>query len=118
MISRNTVGTVGLMMVGVLLMAGSSYGQGVGNLGSLPTLFQTGTPANGWTVANATGPIPVVLDPNGPVWGKSFTGPNGGPFFYAPTSGTNPPLPVTEVLQVAGNRPWTDWHEDVFGINV
>jgi hypothetical protein len=91
--------------------------QGVGNLGSLPTQFQTGTPANGWTVMSSTGPIPVSLDPTGPVWGKSFTGPNGGPFFYPPTSPNNPALPVTEILQVAGGLPWTDWHEDVIGID-
>ncbi len=48
------------------------------------------------------------------MWSKNFTGPNGGPFFQ-PAFG--PPLPVTEVLQVAGNLPWTDWHEDVMGID-
>jgi hypothetical protein len=98
--------------------AQAAFGQGVGNLGSLPTSFETGTPPNGWTVIFPTGaPIPVVLDPNGPAWDKKFTGPQGGPFVYPPTSANNPPLPVTEVLQVAGNLPWTDWHEDVVGID-
>jgi hypothetical protein len=108
---------VALVIVGVLALAGPALAQGVGNLGSLPTTFTTGTPANGWTVISSTGAIPVSLNPTGPVWGKSFVGPNGGNFFYPPTSGTNPPLPVTEVLQVAGNLPWTDWHEDVMGID-
>lgn len=100
-----------------LMMSQFALAQGVGNLGSLPTSFPTGAPANGWTVITTAGPIPVVLDPTGPVWGKNFTGPNGGTFTYAPTSPTNPALPVTEVLQVAGNLPWTDWHENVIGID-
>jgi hypothetical protein len=58
-----------------------------------------------------------VLDPTGPAWGKAFTGPNGSNFVYGPTTSTNPALPVTELLQVAGNIPWTDWHEDVIGVN-
>lgn len=89
--------------------------QGVGNLGSLPTQFETGTPATGWFVVDPAGtPIPVALDPTGPVWGKVFTGPQGGPFFYPAGS---QPLTVTEVLLVAGTNPWTDWHEDVLDPN-
>ena len=53
----------------------------------------------------------------GRAWGKNFTGPNGGTFFYPPTSASNPALPVTELLQVAGNLPWTDWHEDVIAVD-
>ena len=88
-----------------------ALGQGVGNLGSLPTQFQTPSPPSGWVVVDPSGvPIPVSLDPNGPVWSKNFTGPNGGSFVYPAMS---PPLPVSEVLQVAPNLPWTDWHEDV-----
>jgi len=91
--------------------AGVAWGQGVGNLPWLPFQFETGVPPTGWVVADPTGlPIPVVLDPAGPTWRKHLTGPNGGPFFH-PALG--PPLPVTEVLVVAGNLPWTDWHEDV-----
>jgi len=89
--------------------------QGVGNIGSLPTQFETTNPPNGWVVADPAGnPIPVELDPTGPVWSKSFTGPNGGPFAQ-PAFG--PPLSVMEVLTVSGNLPWTDWHEDVVGID-
>jgi hypothetical protein len=110
-ISLLVVASVGLMF------AQFAMAQGVGNLGSLPTQFTTPVPPTGWTVINSNGAIPVVLDPNGPAWGKNFTGPNGGPFPYPPTSPTNPALPVTEVLQVAGNLPWTDWHEEVIGID-
>jgi hypothetical protein len=105
-----------LVAAGLLFAAGPVAAQGVGNLGSLPTSFQTGTPPNGWNVISTAGPIPVVLDPTGPLWGKSFTGPNGSNFLYPPTSPSNPALPVTELLQVAGNLPWTDWHEDVVGV--
>ena len=103
-----------LVVVSATLAASPmAFAQGVGNIGSLPTQFQTGTPPNGWTVISSTGPIPVVLDPNGPAWGKAFTGPNGGSFMQPGAGG--PALPVTEVLQVAGNRPWTDWPEEVIG---
>jgi hypothetical protein len=109
--------SVCVAIIAVFALSGPALAQGVGNLGSLPTSFQTGTPPNGWTVINTNGPIPVVLDPTGPVWSKNFTGPNGGNFFYPPTSATNPPLPVSELLVVAGTNPWTDWHEDVMGID-
>jgi hypothetical protein len=107
-----------LVVASVCLMFSQfALAQGVGNLSSLPTLFTGPNPPVGWNVGGAAGPIPVVLDPTGPQWGKSFTGPGGGPFFYPPTSPTNPPLPVQELLQVAPNSPaWTDWHEDVVGI--
>jgi hypothetical protein len=94
-----------------LAVSQAALAQGVGNLGALPTQFATATPPNGWDVVDATGaPIPVVLDPAGPVWGKEFTGPNGGAFSYPALS---PPLPVHESLLVSGNLPWTDWHEEV-----
>jgi hypothetical protein len=110
---RNVVVVAGLSLV----TAQMAMAQGVGNLGSLPTTFPLQTPG-GWTVGNAAAPVPVVLDPNGPQWGKSFVGPNGGPFSYAPTSTTNPPLNVQEFLQVDPTSPaWTDWHEDVIGID-
>jgi hypothetical protein len=102
-----------------LMMSQFALAQGVGNLGSLPTTFGGPNPPIGWAVVGSSGPIPVVLDPTGPQWGKSLTGPNGGPFSYAPTSGTNPSLQLQELLQVAPNSPaWTDWHEDVVGVTV
>ncbi len=92
------------------LVAANALAQGVGNL-PLPSHFETGVPASGWTVIDPSGlPIPVELDPTGPFWRKEFTGPQGQPFSQ-PAFG--PPLPVTEVLIVAGNLPWTDWHETV-----
>ncbi len=107
-----------LVVASIMLFASQSvFAQGVGNLGSLPTHFETTNPPSGWTVVSSTGPIPVVLDPTGPVWGKAFTGPNGSNFFYPPTSPNNPPLAVNELLQVSGNLPWTDWHEEVIGID-
>jgi len=99
----------------VLAVAQIAVAQGVGNLSSLPTQFETPIPPTGWLVADATGaPIPVSLDPTGPVWGKVFTGPNGGPFSYPAFA---PPLPVQELLLVSGTLPWTDWHEDVLDPN-
>ena len=112
--ARNVIIVAALSLVAAQI----ALAQGVGNLGSLPTQFETGTPANGWLVASSAGtPIPVQLNPTGPAWSKNFTGPNGGSFFYPPTSPSNPPLPVTELLQVAGNLPWSDLHEDVMGID-
>ena len=102
-----------LVVVSITLVAAQmALGQGVGNLSSLPTQFDTPIPPTGWNVVDPAtgGPIPVVLDPLGPVWGKNFTGPNGGPFSYPALA---PPLPVHELLVVAGTLPWTDWHEDV-----
>ncbi len=100
-----------LVIVTISLVAAQvAFAQGVGNLGSLPTQFTTPAPPNGWTVMNSNGPIPVVLDPNGPVWGKNFGGSNpDGSFTYAAGS---QPLPVQELLQVdPTSPPWTDWHE-------
>ncbi len=114
---RNIRNAIVTAIVG-LGLAPFALAQGVGNLGSLPTQFATTAPPTGWNVGGSAGPIPVVLDPAGPMWGKSFTGPNGGPFLYPPTSPSNPPLNVSEMLQVAGNLPWTDWHEEVIGIDV
>jgi hypothetical protein len=102
-----------VMAVG-MIASQMALAQGVGNLGSLPTVFSGPNPPVGWNVVSSAGPIPVVLDPTGPAWGKSFTGPNGGPFVQ-PALGA--PLPVKELLVVAGNKPWTDWHEDVIGVD-
>jgi hypothetical protein len=103
------------VVVAVSLIASQmALAQGVGNIGSLPTVFPGPNPPVGWNVVSSTGPIPVVLNPTGPAWSKNFTGPNGGPFAQ-PAFG--PPLPVHESLVVAGILPWTDWHEDVIGID-
>ncbi len=101
-----------LVVVSIVLVAGQlALAQGVGNLGSLPTQFETSNPPTGWVVVDpAGGPIPVSLDPNGPVWGKNFTGPQGSNFVYPAGS---LPLAVSEMFVVSGNLPWTDWHEDV-----
>ena len=100
-----------LILVASLLTASSALAQGVGNGGSLPIQFQQSTANGGWNVVDPTGtPIPVQLDPNGPVWSKVFSGPGGGNFSQ-PAFG--PPLPVYEALQVAPNLPWSDWHEEV-----
>lgn len=99
----------------IVVLSPFAFGQGVGNIGSLPTMFTTTNPPTGWTVTDPAGlPIPVSLDPSGPVWGKVFAGPNGGPFVQ-PALG--PALPVVEQLVVAGTIPWTDWHEDVIGVD-
>ncbi|MGB9626102.1 MAG: PEP-CTERM sorting domain-containing protein [Phycisphaerae bacterium] len=112
--TQNTIKMLAVVSAS-LLAAQAALAQGVGNIGSLPTQFVTTNPPNGWVVADpAGGPIPVELNPSGPQWSKAFTGPNGGPFAQ-PAFG--PPLPVTEVLVVSGNLPWTDWHEDVIGVD-
>lgn len=94
----------------LLSIAGISFAQGVGNLGSLPTQFETQVPANTFNVVDAAGmPIPVQRDPNGPAWVKNFTGPGGGPF----VAFGQQPIQVTEILIVAPNLPWSDWHEQI-----
>jgi hypothetical protein len=109
--SNKRTSQMSLVLTASLLFASSALAQGVGNGGSLPTVFMQNTANNGWNVVDPQGqPIPVQLDPNGPVWSKVFTDPNGGNFFQ-PAFG--PPLPVYEALQVAPTLPWTDWHEDV-----
>jgi hypothetical protein len=110
MTAKSSINSLAVVLIG-LVAAQMTLAQGVGNLSSLPTQFETPIPPTGWNVIDATGgPIPVVLDPAGPVWGKNFTGPQGGNFVYPAGAA---PLPVSEFLVVAGNNPWTDWHEDV-----
>jgi hypothetical protein len=113
--TQNRVTLVWVAIVS-LVVSQTAMAQGVGNLSSLPTQFETSIPpSSGWVVVEPTGlPVPVSLDPKGPVWRKNFTGPNGGPFVYPALS---PPLTVSEHLVVAGNLPWTDWHEDVLDPN-
>lgn len=83
--------------------------QGVGNLAVLPHTFQQQTPGGGWTIGGAAGPIGVVRDPNGPKWIKNLEGPQGGPFVAPPGSIHT----VQELLQIEGNLPWLDWHEEI-----
>lgn len=112
--SRNTFKLSAVATIS-LVLSQVAFAQGVGNIGSLPTMFTTTNPPTGWTVTDPAGlPIPVSLDPSGPVWGKVFAGPNGGPFAQ-PALG--PALPVVEQLVVGGTTPWTDWHEDVIGVD-
>ncbi|HVP12066.1 MAG TPA: PEP-CTERM sorting domain-containing protein [Phycisphaerae bacterium] len=114
---HTAIQTASLVLSVILTTAGSGYAQGVGNLSSLPTLFRHPNGPSDWLVNNPAsgGPVPVVFAPTGHVWGKTFAGSDGGAFVYRPTSPTNPPLAVTEFLQVAGDVPWTGWHEDVLG---
>ncbi len=104
-----------LCMVSILLAAaGPAWAQGVGNLASLPTQFQTTAPPTGFTIINpAGGPIPVERDPLGPVWPKHLTGPNGQPFQAAAFQA----FPVQEALLVAGTLPWKDWHAEIVNPN-
>jgi hypothetical protein len=103
--AKKAIMTVSLVMVGVLLTAATSYGQGVGNLGSLPGSFVVQPPGH-FDVSTTAGPIPVVLDPAGPQWIKKFE--LGGLVV-----GPGQQFTVHESLVVAGNLPWQDWHEQV-----
>jgi hypothetical protein len=101
------VSTASLML---LATSTSALAQGVGNIGSLPIVIsQNPNPPMGWDIL---GPVPVVLDPNGPVWSKVFTDPSGG----APTGTAGTIYPVHEQLVVSGTLPWTDWHEEITSI--
>ncbi len=107
--TRNGITMASLFVLGVAAMAGSVYAQGVGNLPALPSVFpQLGT-VPGWVIGGATGPIPVVLDPNGPKWLKHLTDPNGGLVVAQPGQ----VFTLSESLVVAGNLPWSDWHEEI-----
>ena len=102
---RRKVIAAGLAICSWLVLAGPAAAQGVGNGATLPTVFpvystyhfEISDPATG-------GPIPVVLDPLGPPWRKVL---DLGPLVAVPGQ----PFTVHELLQVAGNLPWTDWHE-------
>lgn len=93
----------------VLMVAGSTaLAQGVGNLGQLPyQVFHNST--NAWFVNDpiSGGPLPVVLDPTGPVWHKDLAAPPGALI----QGGTT--YSLRELLVVAGNLPWTDYHEEI-----
>ncbi len=97
-------------LVIAVVAATAAFGQGVGNLGSLPTQFQAPVPIGGWNVADATGgPIPVQLDPNGGPWIKNLTGLGGQPFSAVPGQ----TFFLNESLSIAPSLPWTDWHEQI-----
>lgn len=89
----------------ILLATGASaLAQGVGNPGSLPTVFPQNTPS-GWDI----GPYAVELDPAGPPWSKVLTDPAGGPV----TGTVGQTYTLHEQLIIAGTLPWTDWHEHI-----
>ncbi|HVP12070.1 MAG TPA: PEP-CTERM sorting domain-containing protein [Phycisphaerae bacterium] len=92
----------------MLLAAGSAQAQGVGNPGQLPVAIPMNT-STGWDISNGAtgGPVPVVLDPLGPVWHKDLLPPPGAQIFGGQT------YTLHELLVVAGNLPWTDYHEDI-----
>jgi hypothetical protein len=86
-------------------LTGFANAQGVGNVGSLPVAFPQVTFPNGSTGWNI-GQYPIVLDPNGPAWLKIFLhGP--GPLQSGQV------FTVQESFIIAGNTPWSDWHEHV-----
>ena len=96
---------VSVVICSLLWVAEPAAGQGVGNLSSLPTTFPIFPPDHFDIFDPATGgPIPVVLDPQGSPWIKNL---DLGPIVAVPGQ----PFTIHEVLQVAGNLPWTDWHE-------
>lgn len=96
----------------LLVAAPILFAQGVGNLGSLPTLFTSPVPITGWSVdsGNAANPwLPVQIDPNGPQWVKTFTGANGQPITAVPGQ----TFTLQELLVVAPTQSWEDWHEHI-----
>lgn len=108
---RRNLKTCSIAVIALLIaaLAGPvAWGQGVGNVGSLPNVFQQTTAFPGWDLTGGT-PLPVVRDPNGPKWVKHLVDPNGGPFVAQPGQ----TFPVHELLQIAGNLSWTDWHEEI-----
>lgn len=101
---------VGVLMVAVVTLSGRGVrAQGVGNIGQLPVSIPMNTPS-GWNITDATGgPLPVVLNPAGPVWAKFLTGPNGQVFSAVPGQ----TFTLHESLVVGGTLPWKDWHEKI-----
>ena len=104
---KKTLG-ICLTLCGTLWIAGPARAQGVGNVGSLPTLIQANTSATGWDIG-IPAPLPVVLNPTGPAWQKILVGPNNAPVVAVPGQ----TFYLHEVLTVSGNLPWSDWHEDI-----
>lgn len=109
-----TQNTFRMLVIGLCGLIGTNValGQGVGNLGSLPTQFQSLVPITGWSVdsGNAAYPwVPVQISPTGPQWVKTFTGPNGQPFTAVPGQ----TFTLQELLEVAPTQSWTDWHEEI-----
>jgi hypothetical protein len=88
--------------------AGPAMAQGVGNLGSLPSLLPMNSSGTGWDIGIPTA-LPVVRDPLGPVWQKILVGQNFSPV----TANPGQSYYLHEVLVVGGNLPWSDWHENI-----
>ncbi|MBI4578311.1 MAG: PEP-CTERM sorting domain-containing protein [Planctomycetes bacterium] len=107
--AKKTVATIGIGLGGILMAASAAHGQGVGNIGALPSGIPMNTTGTGWDVGNAASPQTVVLDPNGPPWRKHLTDPLGGPFTAAPFQ----PFYLHESLVIGPTQPWTDWHEKI-----
>jgi hypothetical protein len=101
---KKSFGLVGAASFILLATGAIALAQGVGNPGSLPTVFPQNTPS-GWDI----GPYAVELDPAGPVWSKVLTDPSGGP--VTGTVGTT--YSLHEQLIVSGTLPWKDWHEQI-----
>jgi hypothetical protein len=109
--ARNRITFVVVASIGVTISQ-MAFAQGVGNLGSLPTQFQSPVPITGWSVdsGNASNPwLPVQINTSGPPWIKTFTGPNGQPFTAVPGQ----TFTLQELLVIAPPQSWTDWHEHI-----
>jgi hypothetical protein len=104
---QSRIGLVALVGVASMAVSGAAFAQGVGNLGQLPfQIFHNS--ANVWVVTGPNGgPLPVVLNPAGPVWHKDLAPPPGALIQGGAT------YTLQESLVVAGNLPWADYHEDI-----
>lgn len=92
-------------VVAVLAAAGASYAQGVGNPGALPQFIPLDPSGTGWFI----GTHGVVRDPNGPKWHKTLFGGPTAPVVAQPGQ----IFSLSESLFIAGNLPWSDWHEEI-----
>ena len=92
-----------------LVASQMALAQGVGNPGQLPNIIPMNNPG-GWDIWSSAGtPLPVQRDPNGPKWPKHLTDPTGGPI----TASWGTVFNVHEMLVIAPNLSWSDWHEDI-----
>ena len=88
--------TIVTSLVIATVAASAAFGQGIGNVGSLPnafapTILPSGSP--GWSV----GPYPIVRDPNGSPWLKIFL---HGPLQIVP----NQVLDIHECVDIVRKR--------------
>jgi hypothetical protein len=102
------LGLAGLAGMVLIAASGSAMAQGVGNLGQLPVPIPIDS-TNTWVVSDPAsgGPVPVVLNPAGPVWHKDLLAPPGALIQGGVT------YHLQESLVVAGNLPWADYHENI-----